>query len=115
MWCISHSAKGTKWKKHKYIAIKDGRYVYPKKEVQKANTPTAGGTGYGAAVDAIGPSARRAKRIGLSNERMKQSLKLKEESAKNNKAKKPNPKGAKSKTSIDKAMEILEKRKKKRR
>lgn len=26
--CICHSAKGTKWKNHKYIAIKNGRYIY---------------------------------------------------------------------------------------
>lgn len=26
-----HSAKGTKWKSHKYIAIKNGRYIYPSK------------------------------------------------------------------------------------
>ena len=25
---ISHSAKGTTWAKHKYIAIKNGRYIY---------------------------------------------------------------------------------------
>lgn len=25
-----HSAKGTTWKKHKYIAIKNGRYIYSK-------------------------------------------------------------------------------------
>ena len=26
---IMHSAKGSSWKKHKYIAIKNGRYIYP--------------------------------------------------------------------------------------
>lgn len=26
---ISHSAKGEIWKHHKYIAIKNGRYIYP--------------------------------------------------------------------------------------
>lgn len=26
-----HSAKGTTWKNHKYIAIKNGRYIYPSK------------------------------------------------------------------------------------
>ena len=26
---IKHSAKGTTWGKHKYIAIKNGRYIYP--------------------------------------------------------------------------------------
>lgn len=26
---LEHSAKGTKWKEHKYIAKKDGRYIYP--------------------------------------------------------------------------------------
>lgn len=26
---LSHSAKGTKWSKHKYIAIENGRYIYP--------------------------------------------------------------------------------------
>lgn len=26
-----HSAKGTTWKNHKYIAIKNGRYIYSKK------------------------------------------------------------------------------------
>ena len=26
---IQHSAKGTTWGKHKYIAIKNGRYIYP--------------------------------------------------------------------------------------
>lgn len=28
---LYHSAKGTKWKNHKYIAIKNGRYIYPNK------------------------------------------------------------------------------------
>lgn len=27
---LEHSAKGTTWKKHKYISKKNGRYVYPK-------------------------------------------------------------------------------------
>lgn len=27
---LYHSAKGQTWKKHKYIAIKNGRYIYPK-------------------------------------------------------------------------------------
>ena len=27
---LSHSYKGTTWGKHKYIAIKNGRYIYPK-------------------------------------------------------------------------------------
>lgn len=27
---LEHSAKGTTWGKHKYIAIKNGRYIYPK-------------------------------------------------------------------------------------
>lgn len=26
---LYHSAKGTTWKNHKYIAIKNGRYIYP--------------------------------------------------------------------------------------
>jgi len=26
---LSHSAKGTSWSNHKYIAIKNGRYIYP--------------------------------------------------------------------------------------
>lgn len=26
---VYHSRKGTKWKNHKYIAIKNGRYIYP--------------------------------------------------------------------------------------
>lgn len=26
---LQHSAKGTTWGKHKYIAIKNGRYIYP--------------------------------------------------------------------------------------
>lgn len=26
---IKHSAKGTTWGKHKYIAIRNGRYIYP--------------------------------------------------------------------------------------
>ena len=26
---LSHSAKGTKWSRHKYIAIDNGRYIYP--------------------------------------------------------------------------------------
>lgn len=29
---LVHSAKGTTWKNHKYIAIKNGRYIYPKPE-----------------------------------------------------------------------------------
>lgn len=31
---ILHSAKGSTWKKHKYIKIENGRYVYPKKETE---------------------------------------------------------------------------------
>lgn len=27
-----HSAKGSTWKNHKYIAIKNGRYIYPSKQ-----------------------------------------------------------------------------------
>lgn len=28
-YCLAHSAKGQTWKNHKYIAIKNGRYIYP--------------------------------------------------------------------------------------
>lgn len=41
-----HSAKGTTWKNHKYIAIKNGRYIYPNKRQgfsarKKTNQSTA--------------------------------------------------------------------------
>lgn len=29
MWYLSHSAKGTSWKSHKYLRIENGRYIYP--------------------------------------------------------------------------------------
>ncbi len=75
-WYIEHSAKGTTWKKHKYIAIKDGRYIYPKKaKGSKASTPTVGGTGYGAAVDAIGPAIRRTKRAEKARKGVEEALK----------------------------------------
>lgn len=31
---LIHSAKGSTWKKHKYIKIVNGRYIYPKKETE---------------------------------------------------------------------------------
>lgn len=37
MWLI-HSAKGTTWKDHKYIAIKNGRYIYPNDNNKKGTT-----------------------------------------------------------------------------
>lgn len=33
-----HSAKGSTWKNHKYIAIKNGRYIYPKREGARSRT-----------------------------------------------------------------------------
>lgn len=43
MWLI-HSAKGTTWAKHKYIAIKNGRYIYDtaKKKAKYATTYAKG-------------------------------------------------------------------------
>lgn len=38
---LQHSSKGTKWKDHKYIAIKNGRYIYPSKS--GAGTNAKGG------------------------------------------------------------------------
>lgn len=33
---IKHSAKGSIWKEHKYIAIKNGRYIYPEeRQIEK--------------------------------------------------------------------------------
>ena len=32
---LAHSAKGSTWKKHKYIAIKDGRYIYDEKDKEQ--------------------------------------------------------------------------------
>ena len=34
---LAHSAKGSTWKKHKYIAIKDGRYIYDEKDKEHAD------------------------------------------------------------------------------
>lgn len=36
---LYHSAKGTTWKKHKYIAIKNGRYIYPSTNKRSAYGP----------------------------------------------------------------------------
>lgn len=36
---IYHSAKGSTWKKHKYIAIKNGRYIYPKADPKNSKNP----------------------------------------------------------------------------
>ena len=33
---LEHSAKGSTWGKHKYIAIKNGRYIYPEDLKKKA-------------------------------------------------------------------------------
>lgn len=33
---LSHSAKGHRWSQHKYIDIKNGRYIYTKKDLDKA-------------------------------------------------------------------------------
>lgn len=38
---LSHSAKGTKWSKHKYIAIENGRYIYPD-DVAGGNSRSSG-------------------------------------------------------------------------
>lgn len=44
MWIVAqgddliHSAKGTTWKKHKYIRIENGRYIYPNDKREKENT-----------------------------------------------------------------------------
>lgn len=32
---LEHSARGQKWARHKYIAIENGRYIYPKEEYTK--------------------------------------------------------------------------------
>lgn len=37
---LEHSAKGTTWGKHKYIAIKNGRYIYPE-DLKKKSTTSA--------------------------------------------------------------------------
>lgn len=41
---IAHSAKGSHWKKHSYIGIKDGKYVYADQNEAAVNT-VADGTG----------------------------------------------------------------------
>ena len=38
---LSHSAKGTKWSNHKYIAIENGRYIYPD-DVAGGNSRSSG-------------------------------------------------------------------------
>lgn len=73
-WYIKHSSKGTTLKKHKYIAIKDGRYIYPKigKKVE------VNGTGYGSAIDAGQVAGRktseRAQRVRDAQDQIKKSL-----------------------------------------
>ena len=44
---LYHSAKGTHWGKHKYIAIKNGRYIYPTKQGSKINSHDGGGGTFG--------------------------------------------------------------------
>lgn len=41
---LEHSAKGTTWKKHKYIGKKNGKYVYPSKKslATKSNVTVKG-------------------------------------------------------------------------
>lgn len=41
MW-IMHSAKGTTWKKHKYIRIENGRYVYDTEKGNRSGTIRTG-------------------------------------------------------------------------
>ena len=40
---LMHSAKGTSWGKHKYIAIKNGRYIYPEDVNRKIPAGSAAG------------------------------------------------------------------------
>lgn len=39
---LIHSAKGSTWKKHKYIRIVDGRYIYPKKQIEEMSKDAGG-------------------------------------------------------------------------
>lgn len=40
-YIIAHSAKGSTWKKHKYIEIRNGRYVYKDDEQRRRNKISA--------------------------------------------------------------------------
>lgn len=70
-WYIEHSAKGTTWKKHKYIGIKNGRYVYPK----KGKKAEINGTGYGTTIDAAQVAGRKtAQKVRDAQEKVQKSL-----------------------------------------